>query len=213
MPDPRPTRGKHRRSPRKTKQQRKQTPHQTPQPSAPGRVIVGEVRKPWGREGLLAVTLNSGRDTVIEPGWTIYLDGIAHTVNDLRPGGRGAIVMGLKAIHAVHTANELKGAVIEVDASALPPPPEGSFYEYQILGLDVVTVDGLQLGSVTEIIETGANDVYVATPASPIAKEVLIPALKDVIRGIDLEQGTITVDLPDGLIPASDDEPDGDSGA
>ena len=98
MPDPRPTRGKHRRPPRKTKQERKQAPNRPPEPSAPGRVIVGEVRKPWGRDGLLAVTLNSGRDTVIAPGWTIYLNGDAHTVSNIRPGGRGATVPGVDGL-------------------------------------------------------------------------------------------------------------------
>ncbi len=207
MPDPRPTRGKHRRPPRKPRQQRKQASNRSPEPSAPGRVIVGEVRKPWGRNGLLAVTLNSGKDTAIEAGWTIYLNGDAHTVSGIRPGGRGATVMELERVRAVHTAHELKGAVIEVDASALPPPPEGTFYEYQIIGLKAVTIDGLELGVVTEIIETGANDVYVATPASPQEKEVLIPALKDVIAVIDLEEGIIKVDLPDGLIHTTDEIP------
>ncbi len=208
MPDPRPTRGKHRRPPRKSKQQRKQESNRTPEPSAPGRVAVGEVRKPWGRDGLLAVTLNSGKDTAIEAGWTIYLNGDAHTVSGVRPGGRGATVMELERVRAIHTAQELKGAVIEVDASALPPPPDGTFYEYQIIGLKAVTVDGAELGKITEIIETGANDVYVATPASPQEKEVLIPALKDVITVIDLEKGIIEVDLPDGLIPTPGDIPD-----
>ena len=208
MPDPRPTRGKHRRPPRNSKRQRKQAPNRTPEPSAPGRVIVGEVRKPWGRDGLLAVTLNSGKDTAVEAGWTIYLNGDAHTVSGIRPGGRGATVMELERVRAVHTAQELKGAVIEVDASALPPPPEGTFYEYQIIGLKAVTVDGVELGRITEIIETGANDVYVATPASPQKKEVLIPALKEVIAVIDLEEGIIKVDLPEGLIPTPGEIPD-----
>ena len=208
MPDPRPTRGKHRRPPRKPRQPRKQAPNRTPEPSAPGRVIVGEVRKPWGRNGLLAVTLNSGKDTAIEAGWTIYLNGDAHTVSGVRPGGRGATVMELERVRAIHTAQELKGAVIEVDASALPPPPDGTFYEYQIIGLRAVTVDGVELGRITEIIETGANDVYVATPANPQEKEVLIPALKYVITVIDLEEGIIEVDLPDGLIPTPGDIPD-----
>ncbi len=208
MPDPRPTRGKHRRPSRNSKQQRKQGSSRTPEPSAPGRVIVGEVRKPWGRYGHLAVTLNSGGDTAIEAGWTVYLNGDAHTVADIRPGGRGATVMELETVRAVHTAHELKGAVIEVDASAPPPPPEGTFYEYQIIGLRALTVDGLELGKVTEIIETGANDVYVATPANPREKEVLIPALKDVIADIDLEEGIIRVDLPDGLTQASDQIPE-----
>ncbi len=204
MPDPRPTRGKHRRPPRISKKQRKQQSNQAPEPSAPGRVIVGEVRKPWGRDGLLAVTLNSGKNTAIEAGWTVYLNGVAHTVSDIRPGGRGATVMQLKTIHAVHMAHELKGAMIEVDASALPPPPEGTFYEYQIIGLKALTIDGLDLGVITEIIETGSNDVYVATPTSPQQKEVLIPALKDVIAVVDLEEGIIKVDLPEGLMPATD---------
>ena len=200
MPDPRPTRGKHRRPPRQTKKQRKQIPTSAPEPSAPGRVIVGEVRKPWGRNGQLAVTLNSGKNSPIEPGWTIYLNGEAHTVSEIRPGGRGATVMDLERVHAVHVAQELKGAVIEVDAAALPQPDDGTYYEYQILGLQAVTIAGQELGKITEIIETGANDVYVATPPKIGSKEVLIPALKEVVTSIDLAKGVITVDLPEGLI-------------
>jgi 16S rRNA processing protein RimM len=76
--------------------------------------------------------------------------------------------------------------------------PEGEYYYWQILGLKVLTEDGEELGEVAQILETGANDVYVVRAAD--GKEVLLPAIPSVIRHVDLDEGHILVTLLPGLL-------------
>ena len=63
----------------------------------------------------------------------------------------------------------------------------------------MIGVDGTSLGTVLEVLQTGANDVYVVGRGE--RRDLLVPALRDVVQGIDLDAGTMTVDLPDGLLP------------
>ncbi len=74
--------------------------------------------------------------------------------------------------------------------------PQGEYFHFQLLGLRVVTDDAEELGEITEIIETGSNDVYVVTGDTG---QVLIPAIASVVREIDLAQGTMVVRLMEGL--------------
>ena len=84
--------------------------------------------------------------------------------------------------------------VPESEALALPP---GEYFVHQIVGLQVLTTAGEHLGTVEEVLSTGANDVYVVPGPRG---EVLIPALKTVIRTIDLATGQLIVELPPGLL-------------
>ena len=84
--------------------------------------------------------------------------------------------------------------VPESEAIELPP---GEYFVHQIVGLQVHTTAGEHLGTVEEVLSTGANDVYVVPGPRG---EVLIPALKTVIRTIDLAAGQLIVELPPGLL-------------
>ena len=83
--------------------------------------------------------------------------------------------------------------MLQVAREELPPPPDGAFYEFQIVGLRVVTAAGADLGRVQHILRTGANDVYETERA-------LIPAIASVVRAIDLERGEMVVEDLDGLL-------------
>ena len=74
--------------------------------------------------------------------------------------------------------------------------PEGEYFHYQLIGLQVLTESGERLGEISEIIITGSNDVYVVSGADG---EILLPALNQVIRAVDLERGLMTVRLMEGL--------------
>jgi 16S rRNA processing protein RimM len=83
--------------------------------------------------------------------------------------------------------------VSAVDIERLKP---GEYYHHQILGLKVISDQGEELGEITEIIQTGSNDVYAVIKDQ---QELLLPALKDVILAIDLGQQIMTVHIPEGL--------------
>jgi 16S rRNA processing protein RimM len=80
-----------------------------------------------------------------------------------------------------------------------PPLPEGQYYHHQLIGLQVVDEKGNDLGQLSELLHTGANDVYVVQTAE--RTELLLPAINSVVMGIDMAAGKIRVHIPDGLIP------------
>ena len=101
-------------------------------------------------------------------------------------------------------AEELRGRYLRVPGSALAALDEGEYYLFQLMGLAVVTEEGRDLGPVKDILETGANDVYIVdTPTG----ELLLPAIPDVIKDVDLSAGRITVHLLPGLVPGEAEEP------
>jgi 16S rRNA processing protein RimM len=104
---------------------------------------------------------------------------------------RGHATLSLQGITDRDAAEELRGTVVRIDREQPAPLEEDEFYHYQLIGLTVKTEAGETLGTVVEIIETGANDVYVVKDAE--GKETLIPALKDVVPVIDIEAGTMIV--------------------
>ena len=169
--------------------------------STPTRVGVASVRRAWGTGGAIAVSQFSDDGDRFSPGDTVYLDGgrPARVVDCHRAGS--AMVLQLDVIRNVRDATALRGTIIEMEDEDLPKPPEGAFYHYEILGMKVRDRDGEELGVVLEIIVTGANDVYVVgKPGSTSSSEqILVPAISDVVLDVDINNGVVMVDLPDGL--------------
>lgn len=106
-------------------------------------------------------------------------------------------VLKFAGVDDMDAALELKNSLLLVTRDELTPLPEGSYYIFDLVGLEVRTVDGRPLGAIADVIQTGANDVYVVE--NPGRKQLLIPALKQVVRQIDLAAGNMVVELPPGL--------------
>ncbi len=105
--------------------------------------------------------------------------------------------MALLQIEGITTRNEaeaLRGTIVRIDRSQAAPLAEDEYYHFEILGLRVVDEEGHDLGHVIEILETGANDVYIVQ--RPDGSELLLPAIRSVILAIDLEQQRMIVRPP-----------------
>jgi 16S rRNA processing protein RimM len=112
-------------------------------------------------------------------------------VTGARVQGR-RIVLSLDGVTSIEQAEALCGAHLVLPRSRAVPLEEDEYFHFQLVGLEVVTTTGASLGRITDIWQTGANDVY-ETP------DALIPATKDCIREIDLDSGRIVVDDRPGL--------------
>jgi 16S rRNA processing protein RimM len=110
----------------------------------------------------------------------------------------GELLMQLADVRDRNAAETLRDQLVQIAREDATPLEPGQFYEYQIVGLDVVTTDGEPLGQVVQVLSTGANDVYVVQAPRG---EVLLPARAEVVRAIDLDAGTMTVALLPGLLP------------
>ncbi len=107
------------------------------------------------------------------------------------------VIVQLAGITYMNTALTLKNFYLELPESELLPLPEGHYYIFQIVGLSVY--EGEQfLGKVTDVINSPANDLYLVE--TPQKKTFYIPAVKDIVRKIDVEAGRIDVQLPFGLL-------------
>jgi 16S rRNA processing protein RimM len=115
------------------------------------------------------------------------------TVAEIRPLQKTFVLMS-REIGTVEEAHRLVGAELCVPESRLPPTAPDEFYWYQLIGLEVVNTEGQKLGTLEEIIETGSNDVYVVRRGR---EEILVPAIEEVVRDVDLQRRLMTVDLPE----------------
>jgi 16S rRNA processing protein RimM len=110
---------------------------------------------------------------------------------------RDRVLLTLRGCEDRRTAEGLRGLLVQIPIEEAMPLPEGEYYPHELVGLDVVTVEGEELGRISEIIFTNANEVYVVV--GPRGR-LLLPAIADVIDQIDLDGGQVTVRLIDGLV-------------
>lgn len=108
------------------------------------------------------------------------------------------VLLTVKEITDINVAELYKnGRILIPDAMAIPLG-EDEYYNRDLYDLKVVTEEGEELGEITEIFPTGSNDVYVVKKDGK-GKEFLLPAIKDCIKNVDLENGVMTVKLLEGL--------------
>jgi 16S rRNA processing protein RimM len=113
---------------------------------------------------------------------------------------KGRALLQIEGCNDRNSAETLRGYLVQVPIEEAISLNEGEYFEHQILGLEVWTASGECLGQIEEIIHTGANDVYVVGDVGPDRREILIPAIKDVVLEVSLEAGRLVVELPEGLI-------------
>ena len=122
-------------------------------------------------------------------------------IESVRPHGQGLLVR-LRGYETPETAGRFRNQWVYVKSSEVPPLPEGQHYKYELVGLRVVEENGNPLGELVEILETGANDVYVIRGEN--GREVLLPAIPPVVLNVDMEARVMTVHLLDGLVDEKD---------
>ena len=86
---------------------------------------------------------------------------------------------------------------VEIASDQDHPLPEGQYYHHQLIGLQVRTSQGEVLGSITDILSGKSNDNYIVRGAQG---DILIPAIEDVVKSIDLDSGYVTIEVMEGLL-------------
>ncbi len=172
----------------------------------PAFLAVGRFRRPHGVRGEALVEILTDFPERLQPETVVYAGETRRrlVIRSRRSHNEGLLLsfVGLDTPEAV---GQLRHQFLYVTAADRPPLPEGEYYHHQLLGLAVQTEDGQRLGTLTDILETGANDVYVVT--SERGGEVLLPVIPGVILDVDLDAGTMRVHLPDGLLEQEADQP------
>lgn len=113
---------------------------------------------------------------------------------------KNMVILKFKGLDSINDIEGMKGASLFVSREDAAPLPEGSFYIADLIGLPVITDEGRRLGVLKEVLDTGANDVFlVQDPDDPKAREYLLPHIKSCVLKIDPEAGEILVHMMDGL--------------
>ena len=159
-------------------------------------MVVGRLLGPWGRRGEIKLRPLTDFPARFAPGSALYLDGAPVTVQGSRPHKTGLVVK-LREVNGRGAASRLRDSFLTVPSDELPELDESTYYHFQIVGMEVCTAGGERLGAVREILETGSNDVYVV--GRPSARDLLVPAIADVVIEIDVAARRMTVELPEGL--------------
>jgi len=164
-------------------------------------IPVGKIIGTHGIKGLLKVHSFSGNFESLQANHTVTLkspDGVLRHfgLKSVIPNA-GKLIIGLNGFDEINNVQQFIGCEICLLRSQLPEPEENEYYWCDLMGLTVATVGGIELGTITDIFETGSSDIYVVRSAG---KEYLIPAISDVISSVDLKEGRILVTPLEGLL-------------
>ena len=159
-------------------------------------VAVGRITRAHGVQGEVAVLVLSEVPERFADGAVVWLeDGRPLTVESSRTH-KDRLLVTFHEVRGREGALALQGALLVIPESMSPPLPEGSWWDHQLVGCDVVTESGLPLGLLVEVIHTAANDVWSVITDD---RETLIPVLKDVIVSVDVAAKRIVVREVPGL--------------
>ena len=164
--------------------------------SKPEFITIGEILAPWGIKGKLKVRVVTDFPQRFAPPSKVYINRQPITINSTE-WHKGKAIIKLNTIDSIEDAQKLQGQPIEIHHSQVYSLPEGQYYHFQLIGLEVWTTQGELVGTVTEILTAASNDNYVVCGAKG---EILIPAIEDVIKSIDLNKGCIVIEPIEGLL-------------
>ncbi|HHX23643.1 MAG: ribosome maturation factor RimM [Tepidanaerobacteraceae bacterium] len=165
-------------------------------------LTVGRILSPWGVKGQFKVEpmtddpkrFRELREVLLElpDDITFYqVESVIFVKGDLP-------VLKLKGINSREEAQRLRGCYIKIHRKDAIKLPEGRYFICDIIGLTVENEFGESLGTVVDVLQTGANDVYIVK--TPNKKEILIPAIKQVVKVIDLENGKMIIRPLEGML-------------
>ena len=177
----------------------KQTPSAGSQKqSEPVFVLVGFVRRPHGLKGEVLVSLETDFPERVIKGSHLYL-GEEHRPVIIRSRRQHAngLLLSFEEVTDKSLIERFRNTPLYVKTTEVPTLPNGQYYQHQLLGLQVVEENGSLVGALSQIFNTGASDIYVVHDTS--GREILLPAISDVIRHVDLEKKRMVVRLLPGL--------------
>lgn len=172
----------------------------SPGTGEPDYLVVAKVLRPHGIHGemLLETITDFPERLAVGTQVSIGRSHDVHTIEAVSPHGRNLRVK-FEGVDSPESARGYRHEVVYVTAADRPPLPNGVYYHHQLVGCEVVDESGKELGILANILQTGANDVFVVR--SDAGGEFLLPFLKSVVLQIDLGMRRIQTRIPEGMEP------------
>jgi len=159
-------------------------------------VVIGQALKPFGIRGEIKIKVFTESLEAFENSSVLIFGETPHRVVSVRPH-KGSALVALEGVDTPEQALELSGCLVKTEYRNLPGKEEDEYYWFELIGMKVSTVDGRDLGEITQITATGANDVI---HVEGTYGEVLLPMIEDVVLEVDIEKKEMVVDPLEGLI-------------
>jgi len=161
-------------------------------------LAIGKLRRAHGIKGEILMEVITEFPERITPDKDVHIgsDHKKHKIIGCRNHAKGLIIT-IENVTSRSEAEKLQNKMVHISSTDILDLPEDTYYHHQLIGLTIFDEENNEIGILTEILETGANDVYVIS--STEGKELLLPAIKSVIKNISPEMGKIIVDLPEWL--------------
>ncbi len=168
--------------------------------SSSGLLLVGKVIRPHGLKGLLRVIFYSGSEATFLDAETVIFKTVSgeiceHAVTSVTPH-KNIFLMKLEELNSIDEAEAYRDAEILIEKETLSCEDD-AFFWHELLGLDVYLETGECIGAISRILPTESNDIYVVKDGE---KEIYIPAVHEVIKEIDLENGRMNISPMEGLL-------------
>ena len=159
-------------------------------------ITIGEILAPWGTKGKTKVRAETDFPQRFSPRSQVYINQQPMTIESAEWHG-GKLIIKLAAVDSIQDAQKLRGKSIQIHPNQVHPLPEGQYYHFQLIGLEVWTTQGKLLGKIVDILTAESNDNYIVRSDK---QELLIPAIEDVVKSIDLDKGSMTIEPIEGLL-------------
>ncbi len=164
----------------------------SPNIGEPVYLTIGRLGKPHGLEGAIIFYVITDFPERIKRGRQVFIgeEKLIAQIDSVKEHSRGLIIQ-FKEFTDISEIERFKSQYVYVSAKDLPNLPDGEYYHHQLIGLKVFDPEGNEIGILHDILETGANDVYLIKDSHN--KEILIPALLELIVNIDIKNQSMVV--------------------
>ncbi len=166
-------------------------------------LLIGEIVGPFGVKGQVKLKAFTDRpDHIARKVRTVYLqlgpERTEHTLARLHEHKPGLLLLSLRGVTTRDAADELRGAEVYIRARDAAPLAEDEYYLHELVGLAALTTEGQPIGTVREVLETGAGEVLVISRAGQ--PDALVPMARDFIARLDIPGGQVVITPIEGLL-------------
>ena len=163
-------------------------------------VPLGAIVATHGLDGWLRLNPLNPQSETLSPGLEVCLEKSGerslHAIESSQPHKKQFLVK-LRGVNHIDSARQHIGATLLVDDAALAALEPGQYYQYQVIGFEVVDVNGRVIGTVVSTLSTAGGELYVVQGST---KEHLIPAVKEIVEKVDFAEKKMVINPPDGLL-------------
>lgn len=162
---------------------------------------LGQIVNSYGIKGFLKVVAYTDDNTRFSKLKTIYIEKSGklqeYAIEEVKYN-KNLVLLKLKGIDTIEQAEKFKNCYLKINRKDAIELDEDSYFLVDLIGMEVYTESGENLGKLIDVFPTGSNDVYVVKNEE--GKQVLLPAIKDVIISVDVQNKKMIVNLIDGLL-------------